>query len=152
MQPANYPDKNAQAHIDGQAPARRIGYLIAFVVILCGCLSLTGVWYVFNKDDVEVLQTSFQLQSSGVTTTGTVAAVEQFSGVRPESSSSFKFIVEYVVDGETYSIQSNTYYPTRSSSWVGETMPIIYDPENPRTAQIDTFKERWGYAFLSVLP
>lgn len=138
--------------VDGQAPARRIGYLVAFVVILCGCLSLTGLWYVFNKDDVAVLQTSFQLQSNGVTTTGTVAAVEQFSGVRPESSSSFKFIVEYVVDGETYSIQSNTYYPTRSSSWVGESMPIIYDPENPRTAQIDTFKERWLYPFAEALP
>jgi hypothetical protein len=138
--------------VDGQAPARRIGYLIAFVVILCGCLSLAGVWYVFNKDDVKVLQTSFQLQSSGVTTTGAVAAVEQFSGVRPESSSSFKFIVEYVVGDETYSIQSNTYYPTRSSSWVGEPMPIIYDPQNPRVAQINTFKERWLYPFVEVLP
>lgn len=138
--------------VDGQAPARRIGYLVAFVVVLCACLSFSGVWYVFNKDDVAVLQTSFQLQSSGVTTTGTVAAVEEFSGVHSYSNSTFKFIVEYVVDGETYSIQSNTYYPTRSSSWVGESMPIIYDPENPRVGQIDTFKERWLYPFVEIVP
>lgn len=138
--------------VDGQAPARRIGYLIAFVVILCACLSFTGVWYIFNKDDVAVLQTSFQLQSNGVTTTGTVAAVEEFSGVHTYSNSTFKFIVEYVVDGETYSITSNTYYPTRSSSWVGESMPIIYDPENPRVAQIDSFEERWLHPFIDVLP
>ncbi len=152
MQPANFTEKDIKTHQDGQAPARRIGYLIAFIVILCGCLSLGTLWLVFNKDSAEILQTSWHLQSNGERAEGAVADVEQFSGVSPTSSSSFKLLVEYEVDGETYTIQSNTFYPTRSSSWVGEPMPVIYDPEDPRTAQIDTFTERWLHALTSMLP
>jgi hypothetical protein len=143
MDPVSLTDKPAQAHMAGQAPARRIGYLIAFVVILCGCLSLAGVWLAFNKDSLEILKISWQMEVNGQRTLGRVSAVEQFSGVDPTSSSSLKLLVTYVVDGEMYTIQSNAFYPTRSSSWVGEKMPIIHDPADPRTGQINTFKERW---------
>lgn len=138
--------------MDEQAPARRIGYLIAFVVILFSCFCLIAVTYAFNREQVEILQTSFQLQSNGQTTNGTVVEVQQIPGIRPESSSSFYLFVEFDVDGKTYQIKSNRFYPTRSSSWVGETMPIIYDPLDPSIAQIDSFEERWLYPILDLLP
>ncbi|MEO7838628.1 MAG: hypothetical protein ABIU06_04685 [Anaerolineales bacterium] len=36
---------------------------------------------------------------------------------------------------------SNAYYEPIGASWVGESMPIIYDPEDPNIALIDTFQE-----------
>ena len=78
--------------------------------------------------------------------------VEQFSGVNPTSNSTFKLFVEFVVDGQTYKVESNAYYPTKGSGWVGETMPVLYDPSNPNTAQIDTFQERWLNPFLDTFP
>ncbi len=121
----------ANSSKDGQAPARRIGGCVAIVAILIGCSCLAGLWYVFAGDSIDVLQTSLKLQTGGETTTGTVVDVEQFSGVKPNSNTTFKLFVEYTVDGQTYTIQSIAYYPTRSSSWVGESMPVIYDPADP---------------------
>jgi Protein of unknown function (DUF3592) len=152
MQPADFTNQNVQAHMDdpadGQAPARRIGYLIAFIVIACGLLCLGAVWVGIHKNSIDILQTSWQLSRSGVTTTGTVVDVEQYEGVHTYSDSTFRFFVEFAVDGKTYRIKSNAIYPGRSSSWVGEGMPIIYDPADPNTAQIDTFKERWSYPLI----
>ncbi len=137
---------------DGQAPARRIGGCIAIVVVLVGCLCLIGIWYLFAGDSVAVLQTSWHLQSNGATATGTVVEVEQFSGVNPTSNSTFKLFVEFVVDRQAYTIESNVFYPTIGKSWVGETMPVIYDPNDPNTAQINTFQERWLNPFLDAFP
>jgi len=137
---------------DGQAPARRFGGCVAVVVVLFGCLCLAGISIALNRTSFEILQTSLRLQSSGVTTTGTVVDVEEHPGAKPISNSTFYLFVEFVVDGQTYRIKSNTFYPARGSSWVGETMPIIYDPKDPNIAQIDTFDERWFDPILSVLP
>jgi hypothetical protein len=60
--------------------------------------------------------------------------------------------VGFVVDGKTYTIKSNSYYPTKGMGWIGKSMPVIYDPENPNSAQLDTFKERWLGPILSTLP
>src|SRR5512134_1674754 len=112
---------NMAAASDGQAPARRFGALVAVVVVLCICACAAGIWAVLAKDGLAILQTSFRLQSGGARATGTVVELEQYEGVRPTSSSSFKLFVEYEVDGGTYTIKSNAFYPTRGSGWIGET-------------------------------
>lgn len=137
---------------DGQAAARRFGGCVAVLVIFAGCLCMAGIWYLLAGNGIRVLQTSWHLQSNGETTTGTVVEVEQFSGVNPTSNSTFKLFVEFVVDGQAYTIESNVFYPTKGSGWIGETMPVIYDPNDPNTAQIDTFQERWLTPFLESFP
>jgi hypothetical protein len=143
---------NKAAAGDGQAPARRFGALVAAAVVLCVCACAAGVWAILAKDGLAILQTSFQLQAGGESTTGTVVELEEYEGVRPTSSSTYKLFVEYTVDGETYTVKSNAYYPTRGSSWIGEALPVIHDPEDPGIAQIDTFNERWLTPLTSVIP
>ena len=138
---------------DGQAPARRIGALIAIIVICIGCACLAGGWYLFAREGVDSLVKSISLASSGVTTTGTVTSVEEFTSAQANfPSTSYKLIVSFEVDGGTYSVRSNAYYKPIGKSWVGETMPIIYDPENPETALIDTFQERWLEPIVNSAP
>src|SRR5215204_3422202 len=57
---------------DGQAPARRIGALIAIVVICMGVACLTGIWYLFAREGLDSLVKSVSLVSGGETTTGSV--------------------------------------------------------------------------------
>jgi hypothetical protein len=143
---------NHAAVNDGQAPARRFGALVFVMIVLCACACALSVWMFFAKDGIKTLQTSFHLQTNGETTAGTVVELEQYEGVRPTSSSSYKLFVEYVVDGETFTVKSNAFYPTKGSGWTGESMPIVYDPQDPGRAQIDTFNERWWMPITSVLP
>src|SRR5690348_9260309 len=129
---------------DGQAPARRIGALIAVIVICIGCACLAGGWYLFAREGVDSLMKSLFLVSGGVRTTGTVTSVEEFtSGSASFPSTSYKLTVSFDGAGGTYTVVSNAYYKPIGKSWVGETMPVIYDPDDPNIALIDTFQERW---------
>ena len=129
---------------DGQAPARRIGAIIAILITCIGCACLMGVWYLFARQGVNTLVHSISLAGNGATTTGTVTDVEEFTGGKASfPSTSYKLTVSFDVDGKTYSIKSNAYYQPMGKSWVGESMPIIYDLDNPSIALIDTFQERW---------
>jgi len=138
---------------DGQAPARRIGILIALIVICIGCACLAGIWYLFAKEGVDNLAKSISLATNGVTTTGKVSEVEEFHGSNPSlPGTSYKLIVTFEVNGETYTVKSNSYYKPIGKSWVGESMPIIYDPDDPNTAMIDTIQERWLEPVLNSAP
>ena len=138
---------------DGQAPARRFGTLIGAIVIFMGCPCLAGGWYFFARAGVDSLLQSISLAGSGVTTTGTVTSVEEFtSGSASFPSTSYKLTVSFEVDGETYSVISNAYYQPIGKSWVGETMPVIYNPDDPNTALIDTFQERWLEPIVNSAP
>ena len=138
---------------DGQAPARRIGALIAIIIICIGCACLGGLWYLFAREGVDSLMKSVSLVGSGVTTTGTVTSVDEFSSGRANfPSTSYKLTVSFEADGSTYSVTSNAFYKPIGKSWVGETMSIIYNPENPNTALINTFQERWLEPILNSAP
>ena len=128
---------------DGQAPARRFGIFVAIIVTCIGCACLGGLWYLFAREGLDSLAKSVSLAASGATTTGTVTSVEEFSSGRANfPSTSYKLPVSFEADGSTYSVISNAYYKPISKSWVGESMPIIYDPKDPNIALIDTFQER----------
>ena len=138
---------------DGQAPARRFGALIAAIVICRGCACLAGGWYLFARQGVDSLMKSLSLASSGLRTTGTVTSVEEFTSSSASfPSTSYKLTVSFDVDGETYAVVSNAYYKPVGKSWVGETMPVIYDPNDPDTALIDTFQERWLEPIINSAP
>ena len=138
---------------DGQAPARRIGAVIAILVTCIGCACLGGIWYIFAREGLDSLVKSVSLAGSGATTAGTVTSVEEFSSAGANfPSTSYKLTVSFEVDGSTYSVISNAYYKSIGKSWVGEVMPIIYDPEDPDIALIDTFQERWLEPILNSAP
>jgi hypothetical protein len=139
--------------VDGQAPARRIGGLIAVVVCLCACVCALGVWYLFAREGITALTNSISLQTKGVTTTGTVTSVEEFSDNDPSfPQSSYKVTVSFEVDGVTYSVKGSAFYKAEGNSLVGDSMPIIYDPDDPNIALIDTFQERWLEPIVNSAP
>ena len=147
MDPTTIPIK------DGQAPARRFGALIAIIVICLGCTCLAGGLYLFAREGIDSLVKSISLAGNGVTTTGTVTSVEEFTSGRANfPRTSYKLTVSFEVDGATYSVTSNAYYQPIGKSWVGETMPVIYDPEDPTVALIDTFQERWLEPIVNSAP
>jgi len=138
---------------DGQVPARRFGAILAIVISCMGCACLSGVWYFFARDGIDNLVNSISLSGSGETTTGTVTSVEEFSSGKANfPSTSYKLIVSFQVDGKSYEIRSNAYYKPIGKSWVGESMPILYNAEDPNIALIDTFQERWLEPVLNALP
>ncbi len=137
-------NNNTAAMKDGQVPARRIGAVIAVIISCIGCACIAGIWYLFASEGVNTLVHSISLARNGVTATGTVTDVEEFTGGKASSpSTSYKLTVSFDVDGKTYSIKSNAYYQPMGKTWIGETMPIIYNPDDPHLALIDTFQERW---------
>lgn len=96
---------------DGQAPARRIGALIAIVVICIGCACLGGLWYIFAREGLDSLMKSISLMSGGRKTTGTVTSVEEFASAGANfPSTSYKLTVSFEVNVSTYSVTSNAYY------------------------------------------
>jgi hypothetical protein len=138
---------------DGQAPARRIGALIVIVAICIGCACLAGLWYLFAREGLDSLMRSLSLAASGTTTTGTVTSVEEFSSGRADfPSTSYKLTVSFEANGSTYSVTSNAYYKPIGKSWMGQVMPVIYDPEDPNIALVDTFQERWLEPILNSSP
>ena len=138
---------------DGQAPARRIGALIAIIVTCIGCACIAGIGYLFAREGLNTLMHSISLSANGVTTTGIVTDTEEFSSARPgDPGRSYKLIVTFEVAGQAYSIKSNAVYNPTGTDWVGQTMPIIYDPDDPDTALIDTFQERWLEPILNSAP
>jgi hypothetical protein len=138
---------------DGQAPARRIGAIIAIIITCIGCACLGGLWYFFAREGLDSLVKSVSLATNGTTTTGAVSSVEEFHGGNASlPSTSYKLLVTFEVDGQAYEVKSNAYYKPIGKSWVGEAMPIIYDPENPNIALIDTFQERWLEPIVNSAP
>lgn len=135
----------------GQVWATRFGYLVAFFATLCCCLSMIPIWALFSHDSLDILQTSWYLRSNGELTTGTITDLEEVPSVKPNSSASYRLIVEFDVDGKTYTVKS--YSPYRVPDYnLGDNVQVIYDPNNPETAQVDIFSERWLYPLLKSLP
>lgn len=138
---------------DGQAPARRFGSCIALAVGLFACICSVGIWYLFAREGINALTDSVALQFNGVTTTGTISSVEEFSDGDPAfPSSSYKITVNFEVDGMTYSAKGSAFYKAETGSLIGQPKPIIYDPDDPNTALIDTFQERWLEPIIQSVP
>ena len=137
---------------DGQAPARRFGGFVAFFVILCGCLCLIALWLLYSSNNLKTLKTSWYLQTHGEVTRGIIAHMEEESGTKPGSGPVYRLVVEYDVDGKTYTVRSYYAYGNLAAYEVGDSIDVIYDPDDPGNAQVDIFNERWLDPILSTLP
>lgn len=131
-------------NVPTEAASRRIGSCVTIVILFFVVVFVIAAYLLFNRKGVELFQTTLNLQFNGVKTTGTVSSVEEFSDGDPALQTySYKLIVEFQVDGKTYLVKGNSYYPSKQNGWVGEPVEVIYDPEDPNSAMIDNFDERW---------
>jgi hypothetical protein len=142
MQPDNIPTEKT---------ARRIGNTVSFIILALVFSCVVSFFFLFNVDKIKMLQTSLNLQFNGVATTGTVVSIEEFKS-SSRHNAVFLLTVEFEANGQTYSVKGNAYYPTLDHSWVGESMDVIYDPQDPNTAMINTFNERWMVPIAGALP
>ena len=131
-------------NVPTEAASRRIGSCVTIVILFFVVVFVIAAYLLFNRKGVELFQTTLNLQFNGVKTTGTVSSVEEFSDGDPAFQTySYKLIVEFQVDGKTYLVKGNSYYPSKQNGWAGEPVEVIYDPKDPNSAMIDNFDERW---------
>jgi hypothetical protein len=91
---------------------------------------------------------SWKLQTSGEITNGTVTRLEE-SKTREGYCCVYSPVVEFQVDGQTYSFENDS----ASSSpdyQIGSEVKVRYDPADPNTAQINTFSNRWLFPIIII--
>jgi len=84
---------------------------------------------------------SWQLETNGETTTGVVVRLDEQSDAEG-GCCTYVPIVEFQADGNTYSFDGNTASDPPQYQ-VNEEVPVLYNPSDPNTAQIDKFSDRW---------
>jgi hypothetical protein len=109
------------------------------------------IWVLFSHDSLGTLQTSWYLRSNGELTTGKITDLEEVPGVKPNSIASYRLIVEFDAGGITYTVKSHSSYHVPDYN-LGDPVQVIYDPNDPETAQVDIFSERWLDPLLKSLP
>jgi len=83
----------------------------------------------------------WQLETNGKTTTGVVVRLDEQSDAEG-GCCTYVPVVEFQADGITYSFDGDTASDPPQYE-VDEEVPVLYDPSDPNTAQIDKFSERW---------
>jgi len=84
---------------------------------------------------------SWQLQTNGETTTGTVVRLDEQSDAEG-GCCTYVPIIEFQAEGKTYSFDGNTASDPPQYD-VNENVPVLYNPSDPNTAQINKFSDRW---------
>ncbi len=137
--------------VRSQAWATRFGYLVAIVATLGCCLCMVSVWAIFSRDSLQTLQTSWYLRSNGEITSGTIVDLEEHSPGDHDTAAMYILVVEYEVGGKKYTVRSrDAYYVPDYNK--GDIVQVIYDPNDPETAQVDIFYERWFEPILDASP
>jgi hypothetical protein len=117
----------------------QIGCWIVFANLFFAGFCLWGAYAAY---------TSWTLDQEGATTTGRVVRLE-------ESSSSeggccvYSPVIEFAANGQSYSFEGDTAsYPPAYD--VGEEVKVIYHPNDPNTAQINKWTERWLFPIIII--
>ncbi len=83
---------------------------------------------------------SWQLVNEGESTTGTVVQMEESRS--DEGGTVYSPVIEFMAHGQTYSFESgNASDPPEYE--VGDEVRVLYDPETPEGARIESFAELW---------
>lgn len=91
---------------------------------------------------------SWQLEQSGERTTGNVVRLEE-SDSAEGGCCVYSPVIEFTAGGQTYSFESDNASDPPAYD-VGEQVPVLYNPANPETAQIDSFFERWLFPIIII--
>ena len=134
-------DKVANTAVKAAGAVNRlqIGCWIVFANLFFAGFCLWGAYAAY---------TSWRLDQEGATTTGRVVRLE-------ESSSSeggccvYSPVIEFEANGQSYSFEGDTAsYPPAYD--VGEEVKVIYHPNDPDTAQINKWTERWLFPLIII--
>ena len=90
----------------------------------------------------------WKLQTSGEKTEGTVVRLNEQSDSEG-GCCTYVPIVEFNAGGRAYSFDGGTASDPPAYR-VGERVPVIYDPSDPQTAQIDKWSERWLFPIIII--
>lgn len=116
-----------------------IGCAVIFANLFFAAFCLWGMYALF---------TAYKLETSGSTTTGTVIEMEE-SSTNEGGCCVYSPVIEFQVNGQTYTFDGgNASNPPAYQ--VGETVPVIYDPNDPDTAQINKWGERWLFPLIII--
>lgn len=92
--------------------------------------------------------TAYKLDTGGQVTTGTVVRLDE-SSTQEGGCCVYSPVVEFQINGQTYTFDGgNASSPPAYE--VGETIPVIYDPADPNTAQINKWSERWLFPIIII--
>lgn len=91
---------------------------------------------------------SWKLQTSGEKVEGTVVRLNEQSDSEG-GCCTYVPIVEFEAGGRAYSFEGGTASDPPAYR-VGERVPVIYDPADPQTAQMDKWSERWLFPILII--
>ena len=83
--------------------------------------------------------TAYRLETNGAITEGVVTEMDASTS---DGSTSYSPVVEFQVNGQTYSFDGNVSSNTPQYH-VGQSVTVRYDKDDPSNAQIDKWTERW---------
>jgi hypothetical protein len=130
---------NAAEKTAGVANRIWIGCITIFMNLFLAGFCLWGIY---------AASISWQLQTRGETTSGTVVRLEE-SDSSEGGCCVYSPVVEFDVNGQTYSFEGDN-ASSPSDYEVGEVLDVRYNPLDPSTAQIDSFYERWAFPIIIV--
>lgn len=91
---------------------------------------------------------SWNLQTNGESIEGTVVRLNEQSDSEG-GCCTYVPVVEFDAGGRAYSFEGDTASDPPAYR-VGQRVPVIYDPSDPQTAQIDKWSERWLFPILII--
>ena len=131
-------DKTLNA-VEKGASRLQIGCWTVFFNLFFAAFCLWGAYAAY---------TGWQLQTRGVTTTGTVVRMnEQSDG--EGGCCTYVPVVDFQVNGSVYTFEGDTASDPPAYR-VGEQVDVRYDPTDPNTAQIDSWFERWIFPIIII--
>lgn len=110
----------------------RLGCTILFANLFLGGFCLWGVYAGYM---------SWTLEQNGAETTGHVVRLEESSN-GDGGCCVYSPVIEFEASGQAWTFESNN-ASSPPAYEVGEAVPVLYDPADPNTAQIDHWAERW---------
>ena len=131
---------NAVEKAAGVANRVYIGCAILFANLFFAGFCLWGVYAGY---------VSWQLDQNGQTTTGIVVRLEE-SDSSEGGCCVYSPVIEFVANNDqTYSFEGDTASDPPAYE-VGEEIPVLYDPTDPDTAQINKWSERWLFPLIII--
>jgi hypothetical protein len=116
-----------------------MGCVMLFANLFFGAFCLWGVY---------AASVSLQLETSGESTTGTVTHLEE-SKTSEGYCCVYTPVVEFEANGQTYSFEDEN--ASNSSDYqIGSQVRVLYDPDDPNTAQINQFSKRWLFPMIII--
>jgi hypothetical protein len=108
-----------------------------------GCVTILAnlFFMAFCLWGVYAAYVSWQLETSGETTTGVVVRLTEQSDANG-GCCAYVPVVEFEAGGTTYSFDGDTASDPPEYE-INEKVSVLYDPSDPNTAQINKFSERW---------